>query len=90
MITLSQLIHMAATDPGFRAELAADPETALKTRGLQAGPEVVQALGKLGHLLAQPSESLSAFLSQTIVNNDWGRSAGPLPAITGHAAAHTK
>jgi hypothetical protein len=75
MIPLSQLIHMAVTDKTLRAELAADPATALRGRGLQVSPEVLQALEHIRPLMAHSSQSLGMRLPSHIdeTGEDWGR-----------------
>lgn len=75
MIPLNDLIHLATTDEMFRAELAADPETALRARGLQVSQETLQALERIQHLLMHSSQSLAAQVSSQIeeISEDWGR-----------------
>jgi hypothetical protein len=90
MMTLSQLIHMAATDPDFRAALAADPETALRERDLQVSREIVRALYGLRHVLGQSSRSLSALLPSHIIASAWGQPVDIPSAVPGHAAVETQ
>jgi hypothetical protein len=58
MGNLPEVIHMATTDPGFRAALVADPEGALAKWDLDVSEEELAVLSKAAHLLALPSERL--------------------------------
>lgn len=75
MMSLSDLIYLAATDKTFRAELAADSGTALRGRGLRVSQETLQALERIRHLLLRSPQTLGARLSSQIeeIGEDWGR-----------------
>lgn len=89
MTPLSDLIYLAATDKTFRAELAADPGTALRERGLQVSQEALQALERIQRLLLCSPQNLGVWLPSQIeeIGEDWGRHLNA-SAVT-HAATNT-
>ena len=70
MNNLPRIIHLATTDPEFRAALQTDPQVALAERGLKANSEELAALTELRALIAVPPQKLSALLA-VIPNNTW-------------------
>ncbi len=75
MMPLSDLIYLAATDKTFRAELAADPGTALRERGLQVSQRPRKRRERIQRLLLCSPQNLGVWLSSQIeeIGEDWGR-----------------
>jgi len=85
MDNLSRAIHMAATDPGFRAALVADPEGTLRQWNLDVSAEELAVLSKAADLLALPSDRLLGHLLSAAIDPDqqWPWIAPPAQHATG-------
>ena len=70
MDNLSRIIHMATTDPDFRAALLADPEGTLTQWNLDVSAEELATLARVAHLFALPSDRLLGHLLSAAVGPD--------------------